>query len=436
MNHQPNIVRKRVVRLTVGVVLIATLVYLFIQFVSGARSADPGDFQSAGFIAATQEVGDGEQVVLIDPKGEIVKSPGYTDDATDQPPVWSPDGQRLYFASDRENDESHLFRWNPARQLVERRSVDKRAKSWIYFDDEPSNPRPTLMMGASGTVMIVEPRVPHSRQIMPPRGKSEGSSSGESGATGVFEQTYSGIGTSVKMARWSADRSYILAVMRRDDGEILVAQKTFKDDHPVDLTDTWKVDVTKPPTLVIAGDRVDFDINKKTGKVVYACQNFKFPDPAMIPPEMKQNGRVMLPFRHVLGIFSPGDGGMYEVSPTAQNFIAVTEDDKFCFAVPVLSPDGSQVVCQMGDYRGAGVVQVHNLVLMPVEVGGGQQSRTLVSDPVIDVSWHPNGQSILFSADANGERSIFSIKTDKTDLKNLTKGKGKFRGAVWSPATK
>lgn len=431
---QPAILRKRIARGTIGVVGIGILAFVFFKFVSGAKNIDPGEFESAGYIAALKETEDGEQAVLISPSGEAVLSPDYTEGSNDQPPAWTRDGNRVYFASDRD-EQSHVYRWNQPRNLVERMTIDKRTKSGVSFDPIAEGTDTTCLVISGGTVIVLDPVKKVSRQILPP-GKASSEGDEQEGARDQFEQIYSGLGTSVRQVRWSRDREYLLVVLRREDGEILIAQKMGKVARPVDATDQYRMDMSKRPIAVIAGDKIDFDVSPSDGLVVFTCMGFQFPDPKMIPPEFKVNGRVSLPFRHVLGMYRPGDGGMYEPSQTAQQFVALGEDDQFCFASPKMSPQGTEFVAIVGKYEGSGVMQPNNLVLMPFKPRGGEEASTLSSaGNISDPAWHPSGQSILFVSRLEGKRTIFSVNRDQSGLKKVSP-EGNFRAPAYSPLSK
>lgn len=416
---QPAQLRKRALRYGIGIFLILGAVYLYINVVSKTRSLDPGNFKSAGYISASMQKEEGEVAVLIAPDGKITEAPGFTQGASDQPPIWSDDGQRLYFASDRENGESHVFRWNPARNLVERKSLDKRTKSAISMT-VPGGSSKTMLVVAGGTVMEIDPAKNTSKQVLPPRkGSSQGQ--GEFGATSQFDQFYASIGTSFKTARWGKDKEFIVSVMRREEGEIMICQNV--------------TDFSKPPTIVVAGDRVDFDL-APDGTVVFTCQKFTFPSPNLVPPELVKNGKIEYPFRHMIGFFKPGEPGVYEPGPTQSNVIAVTANDEICFGSPKVSPDGSLVLCTVGPYEGYGMMKVRNLITMAVRVRGGEETKTIVPHRVYEAEWRADGKKIVFTGEAEGKQVVFTVNADGSEMKAITGTKGSFRGARFSPAIK
>lgn len=379
---------------------------------------------------------DGQQVVLIDPKGNITKSPDYVEGASDQNPVWSPDGQRVYFNSDRVDLESHMFRWNPARNLVERRTIDKRTKTEITFDQAADAAGEfTALLVSGGTVLIVAPQTLRYLQIMPPGGTDKGGEG--NGESSLFQQVYDSLGyKSVKYARWSKDREYLMIVIKRDDGsEVLVAQKT----EPVagsELPGARKISLTPEtaPLPIVVGDRIEFDVSPVSGDVVYAVLGFQLPSMDNVPPQFKDHGVVKLPFRHIVGIYHPGDPGIFSDSETARAFIVLSDKDEFSFSQPKVSPDGTKVACQVGPYEGAGIMQPHNIVLLEAKPKGSQE--TLVNSKSLDISWHPNSKSLLFTAEAEGYRSIFSVDIATKKVDKITGPNQSFSGPIWSPSTK
>lgn len=405
----------------IAIASILALVLIYNRFVSKARVADPGNFVSKGYISAAIQTADGFQAVLIDPSGQITKSPGYVEGAVDQPPVWSPDGQRVYFVSDRDNGESHVFRWNPVNNAVERRTVDKRTKSYVDFTVPGESTNKTALVITGGTVMELEPLEGTSKQLLPPK-KLGGSGQGEGGSTGQFEQLYASIGTSFKAARWSKDKQYIVAVMRREIGEVLICQ---------DITGLPNLDITDPksrPILIAAGDKIEFDIDPVTGDVAYTLQGFRWPDPRMIPPEFLEKGVAKNPFRHMIGLYSPGE-------PGPKPPVAVAMDDKFAFGHPRVSPDGQMVMASVGPYQGSAVMEPTNLVAMPFRTGGGSEGAiTLVDEPAVEAEWSPNGKSITYVAQGEGRRNLFVMDVGSgSPPKNITGDRGSFRGPQFSP---
>src|SRR4051812_14188035 len=118
---QPKITRKLVKRTIIAAILIVLIIPAYIWIAMNRKGLDLGSFDSAGDIAAIQMTDDGAQVVIIKPDGTVIPSPDYKAGQTDRNVVWKPDGNRIFFESDRYNQEPHVFRWSPERKEVDRR---------------------------------------------------------------------------------------------------------------------------------------------------------------------------------------------------------------------------------------------------------------------------------------------------------------------------
>lgn len=412
--------RQRGLRYLIAIATILALVFVYTRFVSQTRTADPGSFASAGYISAAVQTEDGYRAVLVAPDGTVREVPGYEEGVMDQPPVWSPDGQRVYFVSDRDNGESHVFRWNPSSDSVERRTIDKRTKSYVDFTVPGDPANKTALVISGGTIVELEPLAGTSKQLLPPQ-KLDASRQGEDGAAGQFEQLYASLGTSFKMARWTKDKQHIIAVMRRETGEALICQN---------VSMLPNIDLTNPemrPVLIATGERIEFDIDPNSGKVVYTLQQFQWPDPRQIPPEFIENGRAKMPLRHMIGIYTPG-------APAAEAPVAVAQDDKFCFGHPRLSPDGEMVMVSVGPYRGSGNMDNRNLVVMPFKTGGGSEgATTLVNTPAVEAEWSPDGKKIVFVGEGPTRRTLYLLEVGTGAEPKALTSKGVFRGPQFSP---
>ncbi|MFX9042746.1 hypothetical protein ABTN45_20195, partial [Acinetobacter baumannii] len=83
--------------------------------------------------------------VAIKPDGTIVESPDFVKGSRDRDAVWRPDGNRIFFSSDREEKAFNIYRWNLATNKVVRRTLGKIGKtdpSFSYLgtaDSQPTN---------------------------------------------------------------------------------------------------------------------------------------------------------------------------------------------------------------------------------------------------------------------------------------------------------
>lgn len=398
-------IKRGIIGLVVAVVLV-TAVYL----VQNTKDIDlPTKVNTVGWIAAIQQTGNGSQAVLIKPDGTIVPSPDYKEGVNDRDVVWRPDGNRVFFTSDRENGQVHIHRWNPGSNKVERRTVTRGTYNSLSF---PSGDGAKGLVVLNGMVVEFDPVDGSTAPVIPPSRKST-QGSGEEGAVGSMEELYGRIGNSFKKAYRFGNGS-IIGVLKGERGETLIIQ----DPRPVG--GRWQA-----PMLIVSGDRIDLDFNTRIGKAVFAVERFQFPDPENVPQEFIKNGKVTLPFRHMLALVSQ-DGNVERM--------LVSQDDRNAFGSPVFSPDGNSVVAAIGDYQGDGNLKQRLLVTMPAREGAGMGASPLVRSAVYDVAFSPDGQKIAYvQTGPSGNRTIHLMNSDGSNDQELTQGKGSFSAPKFSP---
>jgi hypothetical protein len=308
-HHQPLISRRMLLRFAIGLFALAALFFGYQWWRSYSQDPDlPAKADTKGMIAALLLHEDGAQAVVFEANGELRKSPGYTPGANDKELVWRPDGNRLFFMSDREDQAFHVYRWNLASDAVMRRSFGTRSQSSPTFAPiGAAGANDTALLTSGGFVVEFDPVHSAIRQVLPPVGRERAES--DEGAASQFDAIYQKIGTSFRYARWGKDKESVVAVMRReDDTEILVVQ---------DMTEA------KPPAAIIAGDRVEFDISPETGVVAFSVTDRERPGQGPIslghrplyagrlahpgdqlarpggrvPPSARRSGRRERPFR-------------------------------------------------------------------------------------------------------------------------------------------
>lgn len=411
---QPAINRKLATRFAILLLILAALIFGYQIFRKYRK--DPlatVAYDSAGQILAIEMLDEGSRTVLVQPDGTVLPSPGYVDTALDREAVWKADGSQVFFVSDRERGEPHIFRWSPGANEIEQRSLDSRGKGAMSFSNPGTSDPHTGLMTSGGTVLLYDPTGPSSYQLLPPVGRDVGKTE-EGGAGSQFEIVYSKLGGSFKSARFGLNRDYVVAIMKREDSEVLILQ-----------------DLTKAaaPYAVTAGQRVDFDINPVTGDIVFAAIDFQFSDPEQVPEQFIVNGRQKRPFNHVVGIVNPAN-------PTQGALVVQNTDDKLAFSSPKYSPNGSTLALIIGPYEGSGSIKSEQLALMPAADSGGRSTITLVRGDIREPAWTPDGQSIVYVRnDVPGQRPICMIGTSASEEKRITKI-GRFQHPIPSPATR
>ncbi len=405
----PKITKKLAIRTLCLVVIVGGLIY-GLEWFLGVRKDLKGLVKSdtVGWISAIQYQKDGRQAVLISPDGKIHKDAGYQAKATDRDLAWAPHGNFLYFISDRAEHNYNLFRWAPSSdEAAEQRTTGTRARS------NPKFPRETIEEGddvakplitCGGIIQQFDPKNQTTEQILPPTQKeiAETKGTGEEGASGIdsqFAGVYGNLGTSFREAQWCGKNKYIIGIMRRDNGEVLVLQ----DMQPVDGK-------FPQPKALTAGEHVDFDVNPKDGNIVYTVQHFMWPE----KPPMDEKGQlVKKPFQNAAVIFDLQDG----------KGSVIAANDATGFGSPTIKPDGTLVAMVLGTVDN-GALTPKGLVTFPtVQDPAFKQMR--IPGEIYEPSWSPDGVHLVFALRGkDGKRSIFDLRTDDGTMRNVTGDSG------------
>jgi hypothetical protein len=417
--HQPKILRKMVYRFSILAIVAAIVVAGFVKIRELGKDIDlPLAADTAGMIAATEFFDEGSQAVVFGPDGKKLASPGYKAGRTDKDPAWRPDGNRLFFVSDREEDALNVFRWNFGSGVVARRTLNSRSKGMTQWPSPLSEgANRSALITSGGFVLEFDPTEGTTRQILPPVQKNRASGE-EGGAAGQFDAMYQRLGSSFKLAKWTFDKTFAIAVMRNDFGEILITQ---------DLS------TGQPPVPIAAGERIEFDVHPGQPLVYYAVLNYQLVNPDEAPPELVQpDGSVKLPFRHMMGIFDPT-----KTREAANAIVAFSATDESAFQSLSASPDGTTLMVVDGAYLGSGNFKPRGIVLMPAQEGGGGKGTLLVKGECYEPSWFPDSKGVVFiQYDEKKKRSIFKLNRDGSGLENVSRGAGNFAHPRMSPQTK
>lgn len=415
----PKFTRKATIRMVIGLFVIAAGYFFLQALVNRSSDLTLGSFDSAGYMVAVQKRADEAQVVLIKPDGTIQESPNWVKGSYDENPLWDNEGRNIYFVTDRDSKEPHIFRWNPAEKVgdaVRRRSLDRSSKSSISFR-VPGGTSETALVVQGGRVIEFNPAKGSSLQVLPPLARDMGGGGAESGAVSAFDQLYDKLGSSFKNAQWGKGKEYIIATMRREEGEILILQPLLPD----------KEGNAQPPIPVVAGERVDFDVSNE-GKVVATVVKFGLVDTENIPPEMIQNGKLVLPFRHAIFTFVPGQA--------MSGPIAAIPDNQVGFLRPRWDPAGKTFILNAGPVDNDNQVSNKALLLFD-DTPGASPKPVLPGVETQSAEWHPNGNLITFTAvDRTTKKTAIFQVSREGEVKNLTGDKGDFESPRFSPVSK
>ncbi|MBX3119980.1 MAG: PD40 domain-containing protein [Fimbriimonadaceae bacterium] len=419
---QPKTVKKLITRFAILMAILAVF-FFGLQWVlnQGKDLGSLGSVNSAGWISAVEYYDRGSQAIYLDANGVIHKSSGYEDEVTDNEPVWSPDGNFLYFVSNREikgikQGANNIYRWNLDKGLVEARTYDTRSKGTPIFDNvntPESNNYAIVMSGM--TVDSFTPSEKSMSRLLPPITRELGSAGqGEEGGANPFVAVYGRFGDSFKQVLRSNDKRYMVAVMRAADGDVLIVQL---------------MDGEAPPRFVIAGRRIDIEKNPANGDfyvIMHEPYVPEFQQNQIVKDAIEKGEKPTLPqwqehhwvYRLAVG---EADVQMAPLIPPLKDDTNVWNDFK-------PSPDGQYFLVTVGDYKGNGIVDVKS-----VWVGNDTGFSVLINSPAYDLSWSPDSNKILYTKLVGDKRDIFVINRDGSNETNLTKGKGDFGKPRFSP---
>jgi len=433
---QPKINAKRSVR-TLVYVLILGAAGLCVRWYIQNRNDPTGSFgtvDSVGMISAIKFLDEGQQVVAFDAKGKEIDPTGYRKGAVERDIAWQPDGNRVFFVSDRVGPGYQVYRWKPADgSEPEVRTIGSLGKSVPSFPAETlPHGSDSLLMVSGGFVLELNPKDTSSLQILPPRVGEVPTEQGDDGGgqAGQFSLMYSQLGDSFRAAKWCFGKQAVVAVMRRDHGETLLVQVLPQGgERP------------SRPTVLAMAEHIDFDVSPIDGSIVYVASG------TIVGPEeqkalvvaRKQRPKFQIP-KHVIGYFKEGD--------TQSHYIERSYDDKVSFTSPRISPDGERVVLAAGQFDSSSSSVTPSALLSypfteapPLQADGSeppsdgvQRQAILVNGPAYTPSWSPTGKEITFiKPTPGGKRAIFVINFDGTGERNVSGEAGDFATPVFSP---
>lgn len=419
---QPKTVKKQITRFAIYLGILAIFIYGLQWVLNQGRDLGAlGSVQSAGWISALEYRDRGAQAVYFDANGEMHQSPDYTEGTTDQEPVWSPDGNFLYFVSNRRIESikegaSNIYRWNLDKNLIEARTYDTRSKGTPVFGTGAGSSDDPALVVSGLTVVEFDPREKAMTRILPPITRELGSGQGEEGGSNAFDAMYGRFGDSFKKVIRSNDKNYIVAVMRAADGDALVVQI---------------MDGKSFPRFIIAGRSIDIEKNPANGEfyvILHEPYVPEFQQTLIVQDAMAKGEKPALPKwdadHYVYRLAVPENGAGVDFSiivPPIKGTKNVWNDFK-------ASPDGQYFLYSVGDYIGNGQIEVRETM-----VGSQGGASRLVDSAIYDASWSPDSSKIVYTKMVDGKRDIFVIDRDGSNETNLTKGQGDFGKPRFSP---
>lgn len=403
--------------------VIAILVYGYQWLKDRDADIDIGSVQSKGWIGMISLKNSGSVAAVLKPDGTIIEAKDAKPDSTDRDVVWRPDGNRIFFSSDRESGAYNIFRWNLASDVVMRRTLGKISKSDPSFLPDPKETNPLFVYG--GLIWELDPKSGKASKKFPP---DDGTKKGEVALNeeGSGENVGSfGMGAEIKArtARYIGDREYIAFIRKNDEGEQLVVAKA----------DSAKPEDRK---IVAVGEKISFDVDQVNKRVIYTVAGFHWPNPAEVPPQFIKKDRMTVPFQHLVALYDVTSKASFGPTDT----IATSADDKVAFSSVQVSPDGKTLVLLVGPYASGGV-EGRMLVRMPAKNFGSKEGGVIAPTPNVKLdgviytpSWSPDSSKVVFAvAAAGGKRDICEINADGSGFTNLTNGKGTYTSPVYSP---
>ena len=430
---QPKIVQRLLVRTFILLLAVAG-VFLGIQYLLNWRKdPDSGVADTNQMVAAIEILADGQQAVIFDADGKKIPSPGYEAGKTDRDIVWRPDGNRLFFSSDRKQNAYHLYRWNPASGAVDQRSTGSLSKfgpSFLTVTD-PKNSAAVNLAGQKalitqgGFVLEYDIRESSSQQLLPPPGGVTVGTEEGSGGTGQFDQIYNKFGNAFRTARWIKGGAYIAAIMKGDEHEVLVVQKVSAD--PSGTPEEQAAQMVPRPLM--GGDRIDIDVDRVTGNLIFTVLNFQFPVRDNIPERNIKNGKIVKDFLHGVFVYDPDKQAADALFP-----VAVSNTDKNAFGPAAASPDGGFVAFTTGQFDGTNF-EPAGIFVAPLQPGGIQAGKPVIGGKIYEISWHPNSNTLAYINRDGSERAIYKINKDGSGEAKISDG-GNYMTPVFSPQSK
>lgn len=407
-------------RFAIGLLIVAVIIFGYQWLNNVGQDPDLLRGDSKGMVAALRLADSGTQAVVFDANNKLIEIPGYSKGVRDADPSWRADGQRLFFASNREDNTFHVFRWRPGAPNADRRTFGKRSRSAPHFgfpDDPKANESGIITSG--GVVLEFRPKDGSTRQLMPPP-TGAASESEEGGKIDQFTGAYRALGgNSFRKPRWTLSRRWVVAIMQREGDEVVIAQ----DLEPQTVNGKSAI---PPPLPLAAGKKVDFDV-ASNGLIAITVTDYQWVDSQNIPEEFIKGEVATRPF--VSGIFT-ADLNAIDQPP---KFLALTNDATLAFMNPSVAPDGSALLFTPGKLSEAGDFTAEGLFKAPLPLSDQPLASPMVKGDITEVAWRPDGERIAYIKREKGIRGLFTNNRDASDEVRVSSAGESFAKPSFSP---
>jgi len=395
---------------------IAVLMIGFQFWKNFSEDPDLGDFDSVGHIIALERDGSRGKVVMFDEAGNRIDAPKPAKSEYDDREIsWSVDGQRVFTSSNRDSSAYSVYRWNPAKSKIERRSLGSISQGAPWFGPygDPDAKQYGLIQ-AGGQILALEIKTGATGTVLPPsadRVASEGE-----GSTSSMDM-YSKFGDSFVKARFAGGKDRVIGLMRNDEGNTLVY-------HPMVLNENGQPE--RPAELYRAA-RINFDVDQK-GVAAVLVAGFQFPPESEIPAEFVKDGKVTPPFMD--GIFKLAIGA--DLKPVVEPVAFIPVGARETFVDLAVSPDGTKIAVVIGENLPTGGYESRAMVVMPFEAQGSQKMTPIIQGAVSSPSWSADGTQITYLKTTGSDTDVYRANADGSTELKLTNG-GNWSSPLFSP---
>ncbi|ARU42415.1 hypothetical protein CCB80_15150 [Armatimonadetes bacterium Uphvl-Ar1] len=395
-------------RFVIGAIAIVAMALGYWWFQRFVQDPDLGDFDSVGHVVAVNLTREGGRVVQFDESGKEIAAPNPEKKVwDDRGASWSSDGQRVFISSNREQESYSVYRWNPVKNVVERRSKGSISQAVPWFSKQFVTA--DTQMGwllAGGQILALDVRSGDTSQVLPQAmdRTTQGSEGGSIGAMSMYEK----FGESFVLARPTNVEGYLYGLMRNDEGYAVILQRLGAEPES---------GMPYPPQEIFRARRVQL-MTDDAGTALVVIDGFQFPPNAEIPKEFIKDGKVVPPF--FAAIYKMSLGALGEVQ--AQLVAAIPTDGKESFGDAALSSDGTKIAVVIGGRLEDNGFEPAGLLSMPFEENGGQKIVPLVQGAISSPDWSPDGSKVVYLKRDGQDVDVYRANGDGSGETRLSDG--------------